>query len=131
MSLTVQYLKGKKFEITCRSHQIITDQPNSEGGTDQGMTPIELLIASLTSCAAFYTVTFLERRIPTLAGLEVRSTWEYSENPHRVGTIHLTIVLPKRLRKHEKKGLLRTVEQCTIENTLKHSPTIHLALLEE
>ena len=122
MSLSVKYLKGKKFEVTCRSHRIIIDQPESEGGTDQGMTPIKLLNASLASCVAFYAVVFLERRIPTFSGLEVRSTWQYSEDPHRVGTIHLSIVIRQSLPEYEKRGLLRTVEHCTVENTLKHPP---------
>ena len=124
MSLTVKHLKDKKFEVVCRSHRIITDQPESDGGTDQGMTPVELMNASLASCAAYYAVTFLERRIPDLVGLEVRSSWIYSDTPHRVGTMCLTIVLPHNLTEPEAKGLLRSVEYCTIRNTLKHAPKI-------
>ncbi len=131
MSLSVKYLKEKKFEVICRSHRIIVDQPLSEDGTDQGMTPIELLNASLASCAAFYAVTFLKRRIPTFSGLEVRSTWQYSEDPHRVGTIHLSIVLPKSLSEYEKRGLLRTVEHCTVEHTLKHHPQVHIDIMKK
>jgi uncharacterized OsmC-like protein len=131
MNLSVKYLKGKKFEIICRSHRIIIDQPESEGGTDQGVTPIELLNASLASCAAFYAMTFLKRRISTFSGLEIRSTWLYLEDPHRVGTIHLSIVLPQRLSEYEKRGLLRIVQHCTVENTLKHPPQIHIDIMEE
>lgn len=131
MNLSVKYLKGKKFEIICRSHRIIIDQPESEGGTDQGVTPIELLNASLASCAAFYAMTFLKRRISTFSGLEIRSTWLYLEDPHRVGTIHLSIVLPQRLSEYEKRGLLRTVQHCTVENTLKYPPQIHIDIMEE
>jgi uncharacterized OsmC-like protein len=131
MSLTVKYLSGKKFEVMCRSHKIIIDQPESEGGTDQGMTPIELLNVSLASCAAFYAVTFLERRIPTLSGLEVRSTWHYLEDPHRIGSMHLSIILPLRLSEPEKRGLLRTVEHCTVGNTLNHSPQVQIDIMEK
>jgi uncharacterized OsmC-like protein len=131
MSLIVKYLSGKKFEVMCRSHKIIIDQPESEGGTDQGMTPIELLNVSLASCAAFYTVTFLERRIPTLSGLEVRSTWQYLEDPHRIGTMHLSIILPRHLSEPEKRGLLRTVEHCTVGNTLNHSPKVQIDIMEK
>ncbi|RLI51813.1 OsmC family peroxiredoxin [Candidatus Bathyarchaeota archaeon] len=131
MNLSVKYLKGKKFEIICRSHRIIIDQPESEGGTDQGVTPIELLNASLASCAAFYAMTFLKRRISTFSGLEIRSTWLYLEDPHRVGTIHLSIVLPQRLSEYEKRGLLRIVQHCTVENTLKYPPQIHIDIMEE
>ena len=126
MSLTVKYLEGTKFEATCRSHSIITDQPESENGTDQGMTPVELFNISLASCAAYYASTFLKRRVKDLTGLEVRSSWQYLEDPHRVGAIYLTIVPPRVLTEPERKGLLRSVEHCTIENTLKHTPDIRI-----
>lgn len=126
MSLIVKHLEGTRFEIACRSHSIIVDQPESEKGTDQGMTPVELLNSSLASCVVYYAVTFLRRRIPNLIGLEVQSSWQYSENPHRVGAMHLTIVTPRVLTESEKGGLLRTVEHCTVENTLKRIPSISI-----
>ena len=126
MSLTVNYLSGTKFKITCRKHSIITDQPESEEGTDQGMTPVELLVASLSACTAYYTSLFLNRRIQDLTNLEVRGTWNYLEGPHRVGIINLTVVPPRVLTKQEKIGLLRSIENCTIENTLKNTPEIRV-----
>jgi len=126
MSLTVNYISGTKFEVICRSHSIITDQPESDGGADQGMTPVELLNASLSACAAYYASLFLKRHIQDLMRLEVRCTWNYSESPHRVGVINLTIVPPRALTKQEKIGLLRVIEHCTIENTLKHPPEIRI-----
>jgi uncharacterized OsmC-like protein len=128
MSLTVTYVDGVKFEIACRSHRIVTDQPKSEDGTDQGMTPIELLNASLASCAAYYAAQFLRRRCPELHGLAVHSSWSYSEDPHRVGAVHLKIISPHDLTKAEHKGLLRVVEHCTVENTLKYAPTIRITV---
>jgi len=131
MSLTVKHLEGVKFEVTCRGHRIVVDQPKSEKGTDGGMTPVELLNASLASCVAYYAVTFLKRRIPDLTGLEVQSGWQYSENPHRVSAMHLTIVTPRLLTESEKSGLLRAVEHCTVENTLKHIPSIRVNIQAE
>ena len=113
------------FEVTCRGHSIITDQPEPVG-TDQGMTPVELFIASLSACAAHYAQLFLKRRIRDLKGLEIISTWQFLENPHRVGAITLTIVPPRSLTEQEKTGLLKSIEQCTIENTLKHQAEIKI-----
>ena len=128
MSLIVKYVGGVKFEVTCRSHRVVIDQPESENGTDHGMTPVELLNASLASCAAYYAAQFLRRRIPELTGLEVQSSWSFSEDPHRVGAVHLTIVSPHDLTTAEQNGLLRVVEHCTIENTLKHTPKIRITV---
>ena len=129
MSLIVKYIEGKRFEASCRSHKITIDQPESVDGTDKGMEPVELLNVSIASCAAYYALSFLRRRIADLTGLEVRCDWQYSENPNRVGTVDLAIVLPAELTKREKEGLLRSVGQCTVKNTLEHPPTVRVTAL--
>ena len=121
MSLIVNYSGGVKFEIECRSHKIVTDQPISNKGTDQGMTPVELLVASFASCVAYFSVTFLRRRFQDLSDFQVQTNWHLSEDPHRVSEINLTINLPYNLTENERRGLLKTVEHCTVGNTLKHT----------
>ena len=103
MSLVVKYLEGKKFEVKCRSHKIIVDQSFSDGGEDQGMDPVELFNAGLASCAAFYALTFLSRRIKDLKGLKISSSWKYSDNPHRIREIKLQVKIPKNFLKTKKK----------------------------
>jgi uncharacterized OsmC-like protein len=131
MSLTVRLLSETEFEITCRNHRIVVDQPKSEKGTDKGMTPVELLNASLASCVAHSATTFLKRRVTDLTGLTVEGTWQYTEDPHRIGAMQLRIVTPSSLTKSEKYGLLRAVEHCTVENTLRHVPNITIEVYSE
>ncbi len=126
MNLTVKYIGGKRFEASCRSHKITIDPPESVGGTDEGMNPVELLIASVASCAAYFAMTFLSRRVEELAGLEVRCGWQYSEDPHRVGIMDLTIVLPADLGERDKEGLPRAVDDCAVKSTLEHPPRIRV-----
>jgi uncharacterized OsmC-like protein len=128
MNLSIKYLKEKKFEAKCRDHKIIIDQPKSRNGSDQGMDPIELFNAALASCAAFYALRFLSRRIKDLKGLEVESQWSFAENPHRIGEISLSVKLPRSILGSERKGLLKSVEYCTVMNTLEHPPKINVRL---
>jgi uncharacterized OsmC-like protein len=128
MSLIVRYIEGKKFQIECRSHKILVDQTERNGGMDEGMDPIELFNAGLASCAAFYAITFLNRHIGNLKGMEVESTWKFLEKPHRIGKISLIIRIPKTLKDTEKKALLRSVKLCTVKNTLDHQPIIDIYL---
>ena len=128
MSLKVRYVEGKKFEVKCRSHRIVVDQKKSEDGTDEGMNPIELFIAALASCVSYYALMFLKRRIKNLKGLEVQSSWEYSEDPHRIGEIYLTIHIPENISDRVRKGLMRTIEHCTVKNSLDNPPKIHMIL---
>src|ERR1035441_8635479 len=51
MEVTIKHLDHVKFAIQTRSHTILCDQPAENGGDDAGMTPPELMLASLGSCA--------------------------------------------------------------------------------
>ena len=53
MDLRVKYKEGVRFVAETRGHRIEIDQPLGGGGQDRGMTPPELLLASLGSCAAY------------------------------------------------------------------------------
>ncbi len=53
MEVTAQYLADSKFEVAARNHRVLCDQPRDNGGSDEGMSPPEFLLASLATCAAY------------------------------------------------------------------------------
>ena len=61
MEVTIEHLGAVQFEIRARQHVIASDQPPENGGLDEGMTPPELLLASIGSCAAFYAAAYLRK----------------------------------------------------------------------
>ena len=61
MEVIIEHLGAVQFEIKSRQHTLISDQPAENKGYDEGMTPPELLLASLGSCAAYYAVDYLVR----------------------------------------------------------------------
>src|ERR1700686_4627360 len=71
MQSCTRYLDGKKFETLIGGHRIVCDQPVSNGGTDAGVTPPELLLASLGACAGHYAAEYLRARSLSLTGLAV------------------------------------------------------------
>ena len=46
MKLTAAYQSGTRFDITAGKHTVITDQPVEDGGSDAGMSPVELFVGS-------------------------------------------------------------------------------------
>lgn len=56
-AMTVKDTEGLKTTTSVREFKVVCDEPIESGGTNQGMNPVELLLASLGSCmtiAAFY-----------------------------------------------------------------------------
>jgi uncharacterized OsmC-like protein len=126
--MKISLIEKVKFEAECRSHKVITDQPIEDGGSDAGMSPVELLVASLGTCVGYYASVFCQRhKIPT-DGLKVELDWEFAEDPHRIGSIEARIKLPAKLNEKEKAGILRMVRGCTVHNTLESKPESRILL---
>lgn len=117
-----------RFAVQARSHIVVSDQPPDNGGADTGMTPPELLLASLGSCAAFYAVQYLKSRNLADSGVEVSVTAEKLKQPARLGDFRIDVVSPVALTPEQEQGLLRSVHQCLIHNTLLSVPQVRIAL---
>ncbi len=124
MEVKISHLGQVKFAIQCRSHTIVCDQPAENGGEDAGMTPPELLLASLGSCAAFYAAEYLRTRNLAHSGVEVTVTAEKLKQPARFGNFGIHVACPVGLSEEHAQAMLRAVRHCTIHNTLLSPPEI-------
>ncbi len=126
--MKISLIEKVKFQAECRNHKVISDQPVDDGGSDSGMSPVELLVASLGTCIGYNVSVFCQRRKISAEGLKVELDWEYAENPHRIGSIEARITLPIRLDEKDRAGLLRMARGCTVHNTLESKPETKFVL---
>lgn len=128
MEIKVNQIEGVKFSITSRSHTVICDQPSDNGGSDAGMTPPELMLASLGSCAAFYAAEYLRTRKLADTGVEVSVTAEKLKPPARLGNFRIQVASPVALTEEQRESMMRSVKHCLVHNTLLHPPEITIEL---
>jgi uncharacterized OsmC-like protein len=127
MEMNVVYGGGKRFEAIARNHRVISDQPLDDDGTDRGMTPPELFLASLGTCIGYYAAEYLNARDLPTDGLEVKVSAVKGGKPVRITTIDVTVCAPgadSDLRYRE--GLRRAVGRCLIHNTLVALPHMEI-----
>ena len=128
MELKVFYKDGVRFEAETRGHRLESDQPIGQGGQDLGMTPPELLLASLGTCAGYYAVEYLKvRNLPT-KGLIVTVQADKAMNPARLGSFVIFVEAPGVEQEQHLEGMERAVKKCLIHNTLLHAPSIAVAV---
>ncbi len=118
MEVTVEHLGALQFEIKARQHVILSDQPPENGGHDEGMTPPELLLASLGSCAGFYAAQYLRKHKLAIEGTRVRVTADKLKDPARIDNFHIEIEAPTALTDQHRAGVENAVHHCLIHNTL-------------
>lgn len=130
MEVTVEHLGAVQFEIRARQHTIDCDQPEENGGFDEGMTPLELMLASLGSCAGYYAAQYLRKQGLAKEGTRVRVTANKKTGPARLDDFRIEVDLPVACGAEHRKGVEDAVHRCPIHNTLQHPPKITIAIDE-
>ena len=126
--ITVTHEHGDRMAIRIRGHDLVADQPISEGGDDAGPTPTELFVAGLAACVGFYAERFLRRHGPD-AGLSVTCDFAMStDRPSRVVAVDLRIDVPWALRDDLREALYRAVDHCTVHNSLRTPPAVRIEI---
>ncbi|MCB1043178.1 MAG: OsmC family protein [Acidobacteria bacterium] len=125
MHVHLTHESGLSFKAVSRDHEMVSDQPRTNGGEDKGMTPPEWFLASLGSCVGFYAVKYCEARDLDSRDLRIEVEGSKStEKPIRIASIEIRVCLPFELSERHRAGLKRAVDSCIIHNTLTHAPNL-------
>lgn len=129
--LTVTHNGGAAFNIECRGHTVVTDQPTTNGGEDSGMTPPEFFAGSLAGCVGYYVARYCQQAGIDTEGLKVDCDWSVNEEtPRRIGAFTIDVILPG-LPEKRRKAVERVASSCLIHATLHHTPDINITLNAE
>lgn len=123
-TITVTHENGVKLKIEREGHVLYSDQPPEENGNDEGLSPTEFLVVALAGCAGYFAVRFLQTRKLSTAGFKVDIDYEYADNPRRLGKFKMKLTLPQDFPEKYRKAIVKSVENCTVHNTLTHPPEI-------
>jgi putative redox protein len=128
MEVRIRRGKDKQSEAFARFHRVVCDQPFDEGGTDSGMTPLELMLSALGCCAMHYATEYLRARHLPFDSTEVRISATKGGHPQRLTEIEIEVDTPA-LRAGAREGLIRAVDACLLERTLADPPKLKVSLV--
>ena len=107
-----------KHEIDIREHQMVSDEPEENGGEDAGPSPQELLAASLASCTAITIEMYAKRKEWDIGDVEVDVNYEPAQrgSPTKFA---MQIRLPKELPEEQRDRLMQIAAKCPVHRTLE------------
>lgn len=127
--VTVRLDEGMQAVLQARGFSVIADEPESDGGTNLGMTPKELMLGALGACAAMTARMYAQRKGWALEGVEVDlSTERYKKPDYPAYTGTGDFVHEFRQRIHFKGDL--TLEQRERLLEIAGKCPVHRALTE-
>jgi putative redox protein len=127
LEITLQHAGGSRFVAHARQHRVVIDQPAEDGATDQGMSPAELLLASLGSCIGQYVTQYLSLRGLSSEGLTVRVTAEHTHRPQRLRDFRVEIVAPE-LSERQLRALEKTSPAGLVKGALTGASDVRVTI---
>ena len=129
-AIQVTHVLNSRYRVALGGHGLTVDQPAIAGGDDQGPTPLQLLAASLVACTAHYAGSYLDRHGLPRRGLVVEGDFTMAEDkPPRLAAMSVTITPPAGLSARRQAGLLAVASHCTVHNSLRQPPAVHIGLV--
>ncbi|HKQ93877.1 MAG TPA: OsmC family protein [Blastocatellia bacterium] len=134
--------EGFRTQITAGAHTLIADEPKEVGGTDEGPSPYELLLAALGACTAMTLKMYVERKKLPITDVEVSLTFdrihiddcescvkEERLNDQEVQHISRLIYVTGDVTEEQKERLLYIAGRCPVHVTLHSNPHVEDALI--
>lgn len=120
---------GYRSEVRAGPHRWVADEPIGVGGTDEGPTPYDLLLASLGTCTAITLRMYADRKGLALREVTVNLRHERTHSQDsaagmaagtsRLDVLHRDIQLDGDLSEAERARLMEIADRCPVHRTLE------------
>ncbi|TCC90304.1 OsmC family peroxiredoxin [Pedobacter frigiditerrae] len=107
-----------KTKVFAGGHLIYADEPTELGGTDEGMNPGALLLASLGSCTAITIRMYADRKEIPLESIKIDLAICKEEEMSKETTIAVKIEFTGDLTTEQRERLMVIADKCPIHKLL-------------
>jgi len=113
-----------KTKIFSGGHMIYSDEPESMGGTDEGMNPYALLLSSLGACTAITIRMYADRKNIDLDTIRVDLIFNGVSAENTRANILRNLTFTGNLSSAERLRLLDIADKCPIHKLLENPVAI-------
>lgn len=129
MPIKISFPGGVKVAAQVDDFEIVTDQPEANGGEGSAPTPYDFFLASIGTCAGFYVLSFCrERDLPT-DGLGLSLDIERDPETRKLLKVMLDIKLPEEFPAKYHKAVIKAAELCSVKKALASNPEFAMTVV--
>ena len=130
MEIKVNFLDNLRLEAKFDDFTVIADQPIRYKGDGSAPGPFDYFLASSALCAAYFVKVYCSsRNIPTE---NIRLSQNNIVDPEdRYNQIfQIQVELPESISEKDKKGILRSIDRCTVKRVVQTGPEFKVEAVE-
>jgi putative redox protein len=124
--IRVTFSGGVKVDAVYKGFVIKTDQPLHQGGENTAPAPFDLFLASIATCAGFYTVAFCRERGIPLEGAGVTMHTEKNLETKMIEKIRIELRLPAGFPEKYLRAVIKAVDYCTVKAHILKPPAFEI-----
>ena len=119
VKISGRYLGEKRIELVHEESgaTIVTDAPKDNQGEGRSFSPTDLFAASLASCVMTIMAINAEPQGVDLSGMHMELEKRMTAAPRRVGSVSITIHLPKAVTSENRERLEQAAAACPVHNS--------------
>jgi putative redox protein len=121
--------KREKYKtiISSETNQLIADEPISDGGTDLGFSPVELLAGALASCTSITLRMYADRKEWNIDEIKVDVQFSRDTTTNSA-SFQRTISYVGNLETAQEERLIAIANACPVHKTLSGTISIETSL---
>lgn len=127
MQINVRFLENLRIEAKFDDFTLVSDQPIRYKGDGTAPSPFDYFLASSALCAAYFVKVYcVSRGIPTE---DIKVTQDNIVDPDNryLQTFNLQIELPESISEHDREGILKAMDRCTVKRVIQNNPTFKIS----
>ena len=128
---------GFRTEVEVGGHRLVVDEPTAVGGSDEGPTPYEMVLAGLGACTAMTLRIYADRKKWPLerARISLRHRKVHAQDcidcdqkATRMDVVDRIITLEGALTAEQRAKLLEIANRCPVHQTLQSKIQVNTTL---
>ncbi len=124
--IQVTFPGGVKVDAAYKGFVIKTDQPVHQGGEGTAPAPFDLFLASIATCAGYYTVAFCRERGIPIEGASVTMHAEKDPETKMINKIRIELHLPPGFPEKYVRPVIKAVDYCTVKAHILRAPSFEI-----
>ncbi len=126
MNIEVTFPGGKRVDAKVGEHVVRTDQPVEAGGGGSAVSPTDLFLASIATCAGFYVLAFCQARGLPTHEIGLRQHVELDASTKLPTRVRLEVQVPSSFPEKHLAAIVRAAESCKVKKTIAAGPRIEV-----
>jgi putative redox protein len=120
--------ENQKVIAKYKDFEIVTDQPEKAGGDNTALSPFDLFMVSIGTCAGWYVKTYCQKRGISEEGIRIVQKSRFNAEKRLYDLIEIEIILPEGFPEQHREPLVKAASSCTVKKHMMQAPDFSITI---